>query len=334
MKVARLCGALVCVAVAFSACSSGTSTVPSSARLGSALRARAPIAGDLYVAETSSNTVKIFAPDSDSEKDRITDAPSPVELAFSQQGILAVASQKGARRPATVSLYQPHATTSYAKIALPLAFGSFHALAFDPKNVLYVASDTTVYAYKLDDLTKPVLTLGKAGTGIHNVRFNTAGDVAVSSKEGVTLYKAGSDKPWGNISGFDAPDAIYDLGGYLCVAEFASDRVGVFPPNSTSPSIEITDGVKNPNALAVDVENNLYVASHGGEHHITVYDDNGTNQIRTINKTSWPREIVVASNGYLYVDREFDLGVDVVAPGATEPSYLLRAKNGDIAVSP
>lgn len=336
MKFSRLCVALAGVALTLPACSSVTATVPSPGmpgRLGPASRALAPTKGDLYVADRNANVVKIYAPETDTVKDRITDAPAPVRLAFTRGGLLAVASQRAVRRSPSVFLYKPNATTSYAKITLPFDFDSFRALAFDPKGVLYVANSATVYAYKLDDLAKPALTLAKAGTGIHNVRFNAAGDVAVSSEDGVELFKEGSDKPWGHLTGFAAEDAIYDAGGYLAVAEYGSDRVGIFPPNSTAPSAEITDGINRPNALAVDAKNDLYVASSGGEHQVTVYDDNASTPTRTI-KVSWPALLVVASDGDLYVERRYGLPIAVVKPGRSEPSLSIPIDGSDIAISP
>jgi len=338
MNVSRLRAALAGIALALPACSSGSATMPSSGfavpgQPGPALRAHVPAKGDLYVADKGSNVVNIYAPDTTTVKDRITDAPAPVGLAFTQRGVLAVASQKAARRSPTVYLYKAFATTSYAKITLPFAFDSFKAVAFDPNDVLYIANNDAVYAYKLDDLKKPALTLSKAGTSIHNVRFNAAGDIAVSSNDGVELYKAGSDKPWSHIPSAKTPDAIYDTGGYLCVAEFGKNRVDIFPPNSTSPSAEITDGVDSPNALAVDAKNNLYVASSGGEHHVTVYDESGTNPIRSI-RVPWPYRLVVAPNGDLYVERRHHLPIEVVKPGETAPSLSIPNDDNDIAIAP
>lgn len=338
MSLSRLCAALAVVALGLPACSSATATLPSSGSGASGLpepvlRADASAKGDLYVADSSANVVKIYAPGTATVKGRIADAPAPVRLAFSQHGILAVASQKAARRSPTVFLYKPSATTSYAKIVLPSAFGSFRVVAFDPNDVLYVANDDTVYAYKLDDLTKPALALGKAGTSIRNVRFDAAGDIAVSSGDGVELYRAGSDKPWGHISALETRDAIYDAGAYLCVAEYGKSRVSIFPPNSTSPSAEITDGVNRPNALAVDAKNDLYVASSGGEHRVTVYDENATSPTRTIT-VSWPDRLVVAPNGDLYIGRGYDLPIEVVKPGQIEPFLSIATASNDMAIAP
>jgi hypothetical protein len=340
MNFSRLCATLAIVALAFPACSSGMPTVPpseaSSQRM-PAFRAHVPAKGDLYVDDKGANVVKIYPPYSDAVKNQITDAPAPVRIAFTQRGVLAVASQKAARRSPTVFLYKAHATTSYAKITLPLAFDSFTTLAFDPKDVLYIANSNTVYAYKLDDLTKPVLTLSDAGTDITNLSFSPDGDLAVSSKGRVKLYKPGSDKPWGHISNVQVTDAIYDTGEYLSVAYFSTSRVGIYPPDSTSPSAEITDGVDRPCTLAVDPKNDLYVASCGGEHHVTVYAESGTNPIRTINRTPFPNRLVVGLNGDLYVSSRVasENAIRVTKRGETEPSLKIAGNDVvDIAISP
>jgi hypothetical protein len=340
MNLSRLCVAFVIVALAFPACSSGTPAVPSSGASGqrmSALRAHAPAKGDLYVADKGANAVKIYPPYSASVKAQITDAPAPVAIAFTKSGVLAVASQKGARRSPGVFLYKANATTSYAKLTLPVAFDDFTAVAFDPKDVLYLANSSTVYAYKLDALTKPTLTLVNAGTNIRSLSFSPAGDLAVSSNSGVELYKTGSDKPWCHISGDDRTDAIYDTGAYLSVTDYGASRVKIFPPDSTSPSTEITDGIDLPISLAVDVENNLYVANYAGHHHVTVYDESGTKPIRTINKTPFPDRLVVAPNGDLYVSSLYSssAAVRVTKRGETEPSLMIPGNLVvDIAISP
>ncbi len=337
MTSLRLTAAIAIATLAFAACSSGPAVVPSSGtanQLMPAFRAHAPSKGDLYVADRSANAVKIYAPGTASVKAEITDAPAPVRIAFTKQGVLAVASQKAARRSPTIFLYKANATTSYAKIVLPVSFESFTDLAFDPKGVLYVANAGSVYAYKLDDLSKSALALSNPGSGIRTMRFSAGGDLAVTSASGVELYKPGSAKPWGHIAGAETRDAIYDAGAYLSVADYGANRVSIFPPGAISPSAEITNGIDRPGALAVDAKNDLYVASLGGEHHVTVYSESGTDPIRTIAKTPFPEQLVVAPKGDLYVDSRYNAGILVIEPGQTKPTLTIRTDAQDIAISP
>lgn len=51
--------------------------------------------------------------------------------------------------------------------------------------------------------------------------------------------------------------------------------VEVFPPGSSTPSENITDGIKNPTAMVLDKSGNIYVGNGGNENSITVYSATG-----------------------------------------------------------
>jgi hypothetical protein len=76
-------------------------------------------------------------------------------------------------------------------------------------------------------------------------------------------------------SGVSGPNGIAtDLKGNLYVANYISNDVTVYPPNSSSPSVTITSGMSNPWDVKVDGFGNVYVLNvpvYGGQNTINEY---------------------------------------------------------------
>jgi hypothetical protein len=91
---------------------------------------------------------------------------------------------------------------------------------------------------------------------------------------------------------------------------------------------QITDGIDQPEGLAVDTKGNLYVANLDSNT-VTVYGPGKTKPSLTMNVPDPPLDVAVGSNGYVYVGDEAG-GVDVYPPGATSSSR--RLTNSSLAV--
>ena len=91
---------------------------------------------------------------------------------------------------------------------------------------------------------------------------------------------------------------------------------------------QITDGIDQPEGLAVDTKGNLYVANLGSNT-VTVYGPRKTTPSLTLKVPDPPLDVAVGSNGYVYVGDTAG-GVDVYPPGATSSSR--RLTNSSLAV--
>jgi hypothetical protein len=91
---------------------------------------------------------------------------------------------------------------------------------------------------------------------------------------------------------------------------------------------QITDGIDQPEGLAVDTKGNLYVANLDANT-VTVYRPRRTKPSLTLSVPDPPLDVAVGSNGYVYVGDQAG-GVDVYPPGATSSS--LRLTNPSLAV--
>ncbi len=127
-----------------------------------------------------------------------------------------------------------------------------------------------------------------------------------------------------------------DTGGNLYLAT-GFNSVAVYAPGSTSPERTITNGIAGPEALALDLQGNLYVANAyvGSQpsQNVTVYAPGGSSPIRTITAgLTIPYAMTTDSAGNLYVlnscvnrggctnDQD---SVAVYSPGTNTPQHVV-----------
>ena len=91
---------------------------------------------------------------------------------------------------------------------------------------------------------------------------------------------------------------------------------------SKSPTVRITSGVAQPNVVALDESENVYVANHG---FVTEYAPQLASVIRYINIRA-PLAFALDASGNLYVGNNGRnrSDVEVYAPGQTNPFERLR----------
>lgn len=109
--------------------------------------------------------------------------------------------------------------------------------------------------------------------------------------------------------------------GLLYASDARQNVVDVFSVPDYSMVGQITDGINQPEGLAVDGSGNLYVANVTGDT-ITVYQPGTTSPSLTLTESDGPLDVAVASNGYVYAG-DHGGGLDVYPPGATSPSTRL-----------
>jgi sugar lactone lactonase YvrE len=167
------------------------------------------------------------------------------------------------------------------------------ALAFDHTGNLYAANNgsgsVTVYApSKTPGYPKLV---GKI-EGLHHpfaFAFGTSANLFVATHKSVYVFKVGSLELLRTITGIRSAAAIaVDSIGRLYVTStpftysgYQTGWVTVYAPGGTKVIRKITDGIDVPKAVAVDADDNVYVANAWNSS-VTVYSPGGAKRLRTI----------------------------------------------------
>lgn len=125
-----------------------------------------------------------------------------------------------------------------------------------------------------------------------------------------------------NVRGWISPDAKKQRLLYVSDA-----FVEIYSVPTYSLVGQITEGINEPDGLAVDKHGNLYVANYLGRT-VTIYKPGETSPSLTLTESNYPVDVAVGSNGYVYAC-DLKGGVDVYKPGATSP--IRRLTNPDLA---
>lgn len=125
-----------------------------------------------------------------------------------------------------------------------------------------------------------------------------------------------------NLRGWISPDAKKQKLLYVSDA-----FVEIYSVPKYSLVGQITEGINEPDGLAVDKHGNLYVANYVGRT-VTIYRPGETSPSLTLTEPDYPVDVAVGSNGYVYAC-DLKGGVDVYQPGATSP--IRRLTNPDLA---
>lgn len=125
-----------------------------------------------------------------------------------------------------------------------------------------------------------------------------------------------------NLRGWISPDAKKQKLLYV-----SDEIVEIYSVPKYSLVGQITEGIDEPDGLAVDKHGNLYVANYLGRT-VTIYRPGETSPSLTLTEPDYPVDVAVGSNGYVYAC-DLNGGVDVYQPGATYP--IRRLTNPDVA---
>lgn len=238
--------------------------------------------------------------------------------------LYATAEQNG--HPATLDVYTNNGGEVLRKIHQG---GPFIGAMFDPANNLYSLCGSDVFCERANG--KPKITRKFKGIG-PIFASDSSGNVAIGGQSGIFMFAPGSTTPYWSITNSIIEERLdwltFDSNGNLYAsllgAHDGDERILVFPPNATTASIAITDGILRPNELAIDAADNLYVMN---EKNITVYSPGSTSPSWTISDGvsggglpyyGYGTQMAFDKSGNLYV-ANFAEGVSVYAPGGTTP---------------
>jgi len=205
---------------------------------------------------------------------------SPTAIAFGQQGEIYVASAVGGKQ-GSVSVYAPGASSPSYRIVDGIHFPN--SLAVDGGGNLFVSNYYgTDYAYGPGKKT-PTYTMDNLFSVA--LAFDGAGNLYVAQNQG----------PYGGGGG----------------------RVQVHGPVSEKLPLlyTITSRIEEPEAIAIDVSNNLYVANDGD---VTEYASGAASVVREISRgLKSPHALAIDKSGRLYVADDVEGAIRVYLPGAT-----------------
>lgn len=293
----------------------------------------------LYVANANTypSTVTVYGGPKRNLVRTITDGvKEPDSLALDPSGVLYVSNV--AFHYNTVTVYANQGRTLVRAISRNIV--SPDQVALDASGNLYVLDKRSVNEY-VNGKSRVMHSI-KMRNG-DTMAFDAAGDLYVAlTPNAVSVFPPGSKTPSRTITDgiFDPISIAVDSSGNLYVANvFAGTEycgksphggdVTVYAPGNDSPIYTITpsQGICFPGRLAIDGENNLYVANGppGTEipGSVTVYAPGGA-LLRTITDgINAPDAIVLDGRGYLYVANAYGNTVTEYGPGSTSVSQTI-----------
>jgi len=116
----------------------------------------------------------------------------------------------------------------------------------------------------------------------------------------------------------------------VAISDYGKGVVNIYLQASPHKQIGQITGLSSPQGLAVDVENNLYVANSGGDNNgsIRVYARGSTTPFETLIDGNFPNDVAVDSKGTVYVSNQLGTtrgraGVVVYPKGRTMSKNIL-----------
>ncbi|HEY5315212.1 MAG TPA: BACON domain-containing carbohydrate-binding protein, partial [Pirellulales bacterium] len=278
--------------------------------------------GNLYVANSGTNTVSKFAPGGTAASATYSAGIStPDAVAFDTSGNLYVANHGNN----TVSRFAPGSTTASATYSSGLSSPNF--LAFDSSGNLYVASSGNNTVVKYLSGSTAVSATYPASSGISNpdgLAFDSSGNlyVASSANNAVVKFGPGSTAAIATYStGASDPFAlVLDPSGNLYVANDGTNTISKFAAGTTSVSATYSSGVSGPWALALDTYGNLYVANSTSSS-VSEFIPGSTAASATYSSgISTPHGILFDASGNMYVANNGNSTVSKFTFTATMPT--------------
>ena len=216
------------------------------------------------------------------------------------------------------------------------------SVAIDRKNNVYVANCGGAVEVLYPGADKRAGWI-KARYGACSVGVNRDGDVYVVDGNRIEIYKP-QEKP-GSVKllrtidkGLQGPGGMaFDRMGYLYVLNYTGgggsggrNYVAVYPPNASTPSEKLTNGIDIPTALVVSSHDTLYVANRqsswrGRDGWISLYGSNEQQPIARIKAgINNPTALAIDRGDNLYVANLYANDVTVYARGGSTPIRHIR----------
>jgi sugar lactone lactonase YvrE len=108
----------------------------------------------------------------------------------------------------------------------------------------------------------------------------------------------------------------------IYLSNYLYNNVAVYGPSETVPAYSITDGISQPDSLAVDIHGVLYVANQTA--YVTVYPIGAEKPSRTISQgVDGPSAVVVDREDRVYVANAAANTVTIYGPGGKRPLRTL-----------
>ncbi|HEV3090881.1 MAG TPA: hypothetical protein VGX91_05485 [Candidatus Cybelea sp.] len=148
-----------------------------------------------------------------------------------------------------------------------------------------------------------------------------AGTTACSSSDaaitpGVAIGPNGITPPrLAPVRGWMSPD-VKARTSLLYVSDASDDLVDVFSVPGYKLKGQITDGIDDPEGLAIDQKGKLYVSNYESGT-VTVYKPGATSPALTLGGLTDPDDVVVQKDGYVFVSDYYGDSIAVFAPGKT-----------------
>jgi len=303
-RVARDVTLAVAFAVSAAGCDGGANsafnTLPGS--IVNAARGENPSAksaAKLYVANAGGGVFAYSTASNHALLQTITDGvPSPGGIWVDDHQILYVVNASESSKQGSIAEYKPGASAPFRTITNGIVNCQY--VAADKHENVYVACiDNASSSFTLEIYSKGQLNPAKTITiptaknslsRLSGLAFDSTGALLVGEsvyfQQGVVYRLAPGSQSFTNLNlrnatgGTIAVDKAGNL--YVGSGSSAGDQViGIYPPNSTSPSVEIT-AQNILYALAVEPSGELYVETGGGgPPQISVYPPGGVNPLQT-----------------------------------------------------
>jgi hypothetical protein len=155
------------------------------------------------------------------------------------------------------------------------------------------------------------------------------GDLFVSNVTNytVTMYPKGSVNWSLRYTGLQYPTNVtVGRDGTVYIADLTGNKVVEYPRGSTRPKRLIT--VTDPQGVALDAGNNLYVSYNTGAHGggpgaVNEYPPHSTTGTTLPAQISWSAGDAIDGSGDLVVADQGNAAVEIFSPGATSPSRVI-----------
>jgi hypothetical protein len=221
------------------------------------------------------------------------------------------------------------------------------ALAFDAAGKIYVANLRSGVGIYKPDSPRPVRTIPEGGSGSY---YGVKSPRLVALDSDGNVYVAQGPEPYGSQDsvfvlslfppGKSTSKTAVEIGNprsllvaqgfvYIACAPPKTDKrnpngwVRVYPVGLASQPLTITQGIRTPDALAVDGSGNLYVANLNGQS-VTVYAPGSGTPMRTITQgVNFPKSLAIGAEGSLYVANLYNDSVSVYRSGTSTPSLTI-----------